>query len=68
MLRDCNFTSFTIAVSVDDAIAAAAERAPELITADVELSPGVRNRRSADYLFGTRVAVIFTGRCNEVRQ
>ncbi len=40
VLRDCGFTSFTVAVSLDEAVAAATGRCPDLITADVELKPG----------------------------
>jgi DNA-binding response OmpR family regulator len=40
VLRDCGFTSFHFAVSLDEAVAAARERCPDLITADVELKPG----------------------------
>ena len=39
-LRDCGFTSFDIASSADEAVAAAARKCPDLITADVELRPG----------------------------
>lgn len=39
-LRGCGFTTFDIAVSADEAAAAAASRCPDLITADVELRPG----------------------------
>ena len=39
-LRACGFTSFHFAVSFDEAVAAARERCPRLITADVELKPG----------------------------
>jgi DNA-binding NtrC family response regulator len=39
-LRDCGFISFDLAVSADDAVAAATRRCPDLITADVELRPG----------------------------
>lgn len=39
-LRDCGFTSFDVATSADEAVAAAGRRCPDLITADVELSPG----------------------------
>ena len=39
-LRDCGFTSFDLAVSAEEAIAAAARKCPDLITADVELRPG----------------------------
>jgi DNA-binding response OmpR family regulator len=39
-LRGCGFTSFEIAVSAEEAVTAAANRCPDLITADVELRPG----------------------------
>ena len=39
-LRGCGFTSFAVAVSADEAVAAAAHKCPDLITADVELRPG----------------------------
>ena len=40
VLRGCGFTSFDVAASLDEAVAAAANRCPELITADVELNHG----------------------------
>ena len=39
-LRGCGFTSFDSAVSADEAMAAAALRCPDIITADVQLRPG----------------------------
>ena len=39
-LRDCGFVSFDFAVSVDTAVAAAVQRCPDMITADVRLAPG----------------------------
>jgi DNA-binding response OmpR family regulator len=39
-LRGCGFTSFDLAVSADEAFAAAKRKCPDLITADVELRPG----------------------------
>ena len=39
-LRGCGFTSFDVAVSAEEAVAAAARMCPDLITADVELRPG----------------------------
>ncbi len=39
-LRDCGCTSFDIAVSLEEAVNAAAQRCPDLITADVQLAPG----------------------------
>jgi DNA-binding response OmpR family regulator len=40
VLRECGFTSFRVAASVNEAVAAAREECPRLITADVELKPG----------------------------
>jgi ActR/RegA family two-component response regulator len=40
VLRECGFTLFHFAVSVEEAVAAAREMCPRLITADVELKPG----------------------------
>lgn len=40
VLRDCGFTSFRVAVSLNEAVAAARGKCPRLITADVELKPG----------------------------
>ena len=39
-LRDLGFTSFAVASSEEEAVAAASGRCPDLITADVQLSPG----------------------------
>ena len=39
-LRELGFTSFAFAISENEAVAAALERCPDLITADVQLSPG----------------------------
>lgn len=40
ILRDCGFTSFDIASTSEEAIAAAASKRPDLISADVDLDPG----------------------------
>ena len=40
VLGDCGFTSFDVVSSSDAAIAAAARRCPDLITADVKLAAG----------------------------
>ena len=40
VLRGCGFTSFDVAISVDEAVAAAKRHCPDLITADVKLRPG----------------------------
>lgn len=39
-LRDCGCSSFDFAASVEEAVAAARIRCPDLITADVQLAPG----------------------------
>ena len=39
-LRDLGFTSFAIAMSEEEAVSAARERCPDLITSDVQLTPG----------------------------
>lgn len=39
-LRACGFTSFDFAASNEEAVAAAARKCPDLITADVQLRPG----------------------------
>ena len=39
-LRGCGFTSFDVASSAEEAVAAAARKCPDLITADVQLRPG----------------------------
>jgi DNA-binding response OmpR family regulator len=39
-LRCCGFTSFDVAASAQEAVAAAKAKCPDLITADVELRPG----------------------------
>ena len=40
VLRDCGCSSFDVACSADEAVAAALERCPDLITSDVRLAPG----------------------------
>jgi CheY-like chemotaxis protein len=40
VLRDCGFDTFDIAASCEAAIAAATNRRPDLITADVQLNEG----------------------------
>jgi CheY-like chemotaxis protein len=39
-LRELGFTSFAFAMNEEEALAAARERCPDLITSDVQLSPG----------------------------
>jgi CheY-like chemotaxis protein len=40
VLRDCGCSSFEVACSAEEAVAAARERCPDLITSDVRLAPG----------------------------
>ena len=40
VLRDCGCSSFDFACSAEEAVAAARERCPDLITSDVRLAPG----------------------------
>jgi CheY-like chemotaxis protein len=68
VLRDCGFTSFDIAASHENAVAAATKRCPDLITADVQLRPGSGIAAVEIICGGPRVPVIFiTGNIAEVR-
>ena len=68
VLRDCGFTSFAVAMSLDQAVAAAAKRCPDLITADVELKPGSGIAAVQTICSKTRIPVIFiTGRAEVAR-
>jgi DNA-binding response OmpR family regulator len=67
-LRGCGFTSFDLAVSADEAIAAAVRRCPDLITADVELRPGSGIDAVQLICSSQPIPVLFiTGRPLEVR-
>ena len=67
-LRVCGFTSFDVAASADDAIAAAARTCPDLITADVELRPGCGITTVQSICSERPIPVLFiTGRPGEVR-
>jgi DNA-binding response OmpR family regulator len=67
-LRECGFTSFDIAISADEAVAAAACRCPDLITADVELRPGCGIGAVQSICSELPIPVLFiTGRPIEVR-
>lgn len=67
-LRDCGFTSFDVAVSVDEAITAAARKCPDLITADVELGPGCGITAVQSICSERPIPVLFiTGSPGEVR-
>lgn len=67
-LRDCGFTSFEIAVSAEEAIAAATRKCPDLITADVELRPGCGIGAVQSICSELPIPVLFvTGKPMEVR-
>jgi DNA-binding response OmpR family regulator len=67
-LRGCGFTSFDFAVSAEEAVAAAARKCPDLITADVELRPGCGITAVQSICSGQRIPVLFiTGSPGEVR-
>lgn len=67
-LRECGFTSFDIAISADEAVAAATHKCPDLITADVELRPGCGIGAVQSICSEVPIPVLFiTGRPNEVR-
>jgi DNA-binding response OmpR family regulator len=68
ILRDCGFTSFHLAVSLEEAVAAARERCPRLITADVELKPGSGIDAVRRICSDSPIPVIFiTARAEEAR-
>lgn len=67
-LRDCGFTSFDFAISADDAVAAAARKCPDLITADVQLRPGCGITAVRSICSNRPIPIIFiTGSPGEVR-
>ena len=67
-LLGCGFASFDIAVSAEEAVAAAKRRCPDLITADVELSPGCGITAVQSICSERPIPVIFiTGSPGEVR-
>jgi CheY-like chemotaxis protein len=67
-LRGCGFTSFDIAVSAEEALAAAASKCPDLITADVELRPGCGITAVQSICSQLPIPVLFiTGSPGEVR-
>lgn len=67
-LRDCGFTSFDVAISVEEAVAAAARQCPDLITADVELRPGCGIDAVQSICSDVPIPVLFiTGSPAEVR-
>jgi DNA-binding response OmpR family regulator len=67
-LRGSGFTSFDVAVSAEEAVAAAARRCPDLITADVELRPGCGITAVQSICSEHQIPVLFiTGSPGEVR-
>ena len=67
-LRGCGFTSFEVAVSAAEAVAAAARKCPDLITADVELRPGCGIAAVQSICSDQPIPVLFiTGSPGEVR-
>ena len=67
-LRGCGLASFDIAVSAEEAVAAAERRCPDLITADVELRPGCGITAVQSICSERPIPVIFiTGSPGEVR-
>ena len=67
-LRGCGFTSFDVAVSAAEAVAAAASKCPDLITADVELRPGSGIDAVQSICFDQPIPILFiTGSPGEVR-
>lgn len=69
VLRDCGFDSFDIASSSDEAIAAAARRPPDLITADVKLDAGTGLEAVDAICPGVSIPVVYiTGSADQVRE
>ncbi|MEO6114467.1 MAG: response regulator [Sphingomicrobium sp.] len=69
ILRECGFTSFVIAISAGEAIAAARLKCPDLISADVDLRPGSGIDAVNDICSGPTIPIIFvTGTPDEARQ
>lgn len=67
-LRGCGFTSFDVAISAEEAVAAAARKCPDLITADVELRPGCGITAVQSICSEQPIPVLFiTGSPGEVR-
>jgi len=67
-LRGCGFTSFDVAISAEEAVAAATRQCPDLITADVELRPGCGITAVQSICSERPIPVLFiTGSPSEVR-
>ena len=66
-LRDCGYSSFAFATSVEQAVGAAKLQCPDLISADVELRPGSGIDAVAAICGGEPIPVIFvTGTADDV--
>ena len=67
-LRGCGFSTFDLAVSAEEAVAAAARTCPDLITADVQLRPGCGITAVQSICSEQPIPVLFiTGSPGEVR-
>ena len=67
-LSSCGFTSFDLAASAEGAVAAAARKCPDLITADVQLRPGCGITAVQSICSERAIPVLFiTGSPGEVR-
>ena len=72
-LAELGFTTFAIATNEEEAVACALERCPDLITADVELSPGcgidavqrICDKKRIPVLYITGTANVARERCPE---
>ena len=70
-LRDLGFLTFAIAMDVEEAVASATERCPDLITSDVQLSTGcgidavqrICDDRAIPVLYITGTAILVRQRC-----
>lgn len=68
VLADCGCSSFAVARSEEEAVAAALERCPDLITSDVRLAPGCGIDAVEAICADKRIPVIFiTGTPEEAR-
>jgi CheY-like chemotaxis protein len=68
VLRDCGFATIDVAASQADAIAAAVQRCPDLITCDVRLAPGSGLEAVSTICDSKPIPVIFvTGSVAEAR-
>lgn len=65
ILGDFGFTSFDVATSLNEALAAARETCPRLITADVELRPGSGIDAVRTICCNEPIPVIFITACTD---